>query len=444
MAPMSQPFETSDRNVAATVAGLSQQASTCNVLCLGIVNFEARGVAEQVLLKDHLNTQLAQAMRHVAPTDRIVLDTNDGIAINFLSRPEDAFLTAVLLRDAFARPHPAGVNTMVRIGLNCGPVRVVNDPKGRRGIVGDGINVARRVMQFADPGGVLVSRSFFENVSHIAEAHHDVFAYFGSRTDNNVRTHELYELTLRDSNHSQLEKITGVATAPQGEADDSLSSNDEQFEHTPPPPTTLLHNTRAAYVALSVAAACLLVAVVVTIQKLNRPAQRGEHPSVSSAWQPDVAFNKGVRAKPIPAPQPEVDMPEQSHNAAPRSFVNPVAEKAASMPNKRARNKDRGGNTGDTWDLPSTTFAVTPPSQVSNSSVSGIDTAAVVSLAVAPWGEVYVNGRKAGVSPPMDHVEVEPGMVHIEIRNSGAQSYSEVLQLAAGEQVRVKHKFPNP
>ncbi len=40
----------------------------------------------------------------------------------------------------------------MRAGINLGPVRLVRDINSQPNIIGDGINVAQRVMSFAQPG----------------------------------------------------------------------------------------------------------------------------------------------------------------------------------------------------------------------------------------------------------------------------------------------------
>lgn len=453
MAPLTDRFAGAVNVTSNATSDLTQQASTCCVLCLGIVNYEARTVSEQVALKELLTQELTIAIRHVAPNDRIVLDTHDGIAISFLGRTEDAFLSAVVLRDALAQPRAEGIDASVRIGLNCGPVRLVNDPKGRAAIVGDGINVARRVMLFARPGTVLVSKSFFENVAHIAEAHRDVFAYFGARTDNNVRTHELYEITLADTTAATLEKITGISNQHNGaDADDKLSSNDERFEGAPPRASQRwFQNAPLAFLALSGAIACLIVALLFALQKHALSTQANQRSY--TAWRPDAVpndkLNRSTASDKVPT-APESAQPQNTGepNRSDSALAEPARDKTASAAPSPKRNNTVGSSANP---LPTSAFresnivhGVAVRTEEQSQTSKAQQTPAVVSLAVAPWGEVYVNGRKAGVSPPLDRVEVEPGMVHIEIRNAGAQSYSEVVQLAAGEQTRVKYKFPAP
>ncbi len=73
-------------------------------------------------------------------------------------------------------------------------MRLVRDINGQPNIIGDGINVAQRVMGFAQPGQILVSRSYYEVVSHISETYTKLFSYEGSRTDKHVREHEVYSV----------------------------------------------------------------------------------------------------------------------------------------------------------------------------------------------------------------------------------------------------------
>jgi hypothetical protein len=44
-----------------------------------------------------------------------------------------------------------------------------------------------------------------------------------------------------------------------------------------------------------------------------------------------------------------------------------------------------------------------------------------LALAITPWEEVYVDGRKKGVSPPLAEVKLAPGKHVVEIRNTAFQ-----------------------
>ena len=71
-------------------------------------------------------------------------------------------------------------------------MKLVKDINGHPNIIGDGINVAQRIMSFARPGQIVVSRSYYDVVSNLASEYAKLFQYEGSRTDKHVREHEIY------------------------------------------------------------------------------------------------------------------------------------------------------------------------------------------------------------------------------------------------------------
>ena len=163
------------------------------VLFLDIVEYSKKSVSGQISLKDRFNSYLSAAIRDVPVSDRIILDTGDGAAINFLGDIEDALKAALSLRESIAKEEPdVDPPLQVRVGVNLGPVRLVRDINGQPNIVGDGINVAQRVMGFADINQILVSRSYYDAVSRLSPEYAGMFHFQGSRTDKHVREHEVY------------------------------------------------------------------------------------------------------------------------------------------------------------------------------------------------------------------------------------------------------------
>jgi hypothetical protein len=64
-----------------------------------------------------------------------------------------------------------------------------------------------------------------------------------------------------------------------------------------------------------------------------------------------------------------------------------------------------------------------------------------LNFAIAPWGEVIVNGKRRGLSPPLRMLEISPGTHTIEIRNSTFPAHVEKVEIKAGEAVRIRHRF---
>ena len=64
-----------------------------------------------------------------------------------------------------------------------------------------------------------------------------------------------------------------------------------------------------------------------------------------------------------------------------------------------------------------------------------------VVLAVAPWGEVFVDGRSRGVSPPVQAIELPAGAHTVEIRNGDFPAHVQRVVVRPGQPVRIRHRF---
>jgi hypothetical protein len=64
-----------------------------------------------------------------------------------------------------------------------------------------------------------------------------------------------------------------------------------------------------------------------------------------------------------------------------------------------------------------------------------------VTLFITPWGEVLVDGKLRGVSPPVKSLKLAPGKHKIEIRNTTFPPHSEALDIKSSKETTVRHKF---
>ena len=343
----------------------------CSVVFLDIAEYSMKPVTEQLQLKQAFNRILASALEQVAPRDRVVLDTGDGAAVTFLGDPEDALFVAMSIRDA-ALTLPA-ISLPTRIGLNLGPVRLVRDINGQINIIGDGINVAQRVMSFSNPGQLLVSRSFYEVVSCLSRDYAGLFTFEGARTDKHVREHEVYSVG------------TGQVAGRRVAAIAARSQIGRLVAWLAVPGPFGLH--RAALVAA--------------------PLVFG---SIAGSG---VALRAAAQAPVVP----QVVLREQAPSAATKPQM---AAAASPAPAPVARPRPSAGQKKES------------PTTVQ---------LARVQIAVAPWGEVFVNGQSRGVSPPLKSLDVPPGEHTIEIKNGPFPSRVERLELKPGQQVRIRHRF---
>jgi class 3 adenylate cyclase len=336
----------------------SGRTLVCSVLFLDIAEYSKKPVSEQLQLKQAFNQGLSRALEQVASRDRIILDTGDGAAVTFMGDPEDALFASITMRD-FARA------VGVRMGVNLGPVRLVKDLNGQMNIIGDGINVAQRVMSFAGPGQLLVSRSFYEVVSCLSRDYAALFRHEGARTDKHVREHDVYSVV---GGAPSARRLSDTITL---EVDSDGASG--WLRGLGP-----LGLRRSALVAAPVAF-LLMVAGGVGARAL---------------MESDAPAPQNVRGKPAATAPAQLTPLPQTPVAAAQSKVAP------------------------------------PKVPVGR-----------VEFAVAPWGEVLVDGKSRGVSPPLRSLEIPVGAHTIEIRNSTFPAHVSKVEVKEGAAIRIRHRF---
>lgn len=194
----------------------------CCVAFLDVVGFSKHHLQAQIAIKAHLDAQVQKLLAKYTENDYILLDRGDGAAACFLVEPEAALYFALDLRDAVRAQEGGTVPYEVRIGINLGPVRIVRDVKGEETTLGEGINCAARVMDFAGAGQILVSRSFYEVIGCLSQEYSELFQYMGRKADKHVREFEVYEVApARSETESRptvmSQPVPGSVTGPWGE-----------------------------------------------------------------------------------------------------------------------------------------------------------------------------------------------------------------------------------
>lgn len=173
------------------------KTSICSIVFLDIIDYSKKSVSEQIDIKNQFNRLINHSLKEVEPEDRIILDTGDGAAIAHMGSPEDALFISLSIRDEILKSNIlSSMPLYVRFGINLGPVRVVRDINGQPNIIGDGINVAQRIMSFAKPNQIVVSRSYYEVTSRLTQEISQMFDYSGIKHDKHVREHEIYAVRL--------------------------------------------------------------------------------------------------------------------------------------------------------------------------------------------------------------------------------------------------------
>jgi serine/threonine protein kinase len=74
---------------------------------------------------------------------------------------------------------------------------------------------------------------------------------------------------------------------------------------------------------------------------------------------------------------------------------------------------------------------------------SGSAQPATVMLAISPWGEVFVDGARQGVSPPLRELSLSPGKHTVLVVNETFKPYSQTIEAVPGGSIKIKYKFQN-
>ena len=160
--------------LCADVVGYSRLVGWDEAGTVGALKALRRDIVDPLLIRHH---------------GRLVQTTGDGTLVEFGS-VVDAVLCAVALQEAVAERQaavPPDRRFVLRIGINLGDV--VADGTN---ILGDGVNVAARLEQLCEPGGVLVSGTVREHVGNrIDLAFEDLGPQTLKNIDRPVRAHRL-------------------------------------------------------------------------------------------------------------------------------------------------------------------------------------------------------------------------------------------------------------
>jgi len=64
-----------------------------------------------------------------------------------------------------------------------------------------------------------------------------------------------------------------------------------------------------------------------------------------------------------------------------------------------------------------------------------------IKLAISPWGEVWVDGRNLGVTPPLQQLSLPAGRHEVTIRNGDLPALRQTVEVRAGKPAYIKHQF---
>jgi len=167
---------------------------------------------------------------------------------------------------------------------------------------------------------------------------------------------------------------------------------------------------------------------VVTLDKLTYAGNMDNLASVAGNAQPSNGL---------------VTTPVASTETAPVGIARPSA---AEMVSPRSPNPPSAEPTPPARVEPSVARVASVPSApaaAAESAAPGPRTGKI-RLSIRPWGEVVVDGKSKGVSPPLKELSIPEGRHRIQIRNGDFAGYDSELDVKAGSKDEIAYSFKAP
>jgi hypothetical protein len=409
----------------------------CCLLTLEIAEYDAKPVFDQIRSTQDFRRLLSDATADAGPGDLISIVREDGALLSFLADPEECFATALTIREA-ASTQDRYSDLPLRIGINLGTVEIAKDEFGHPYVSGEGRQDAERVMRHGPPRQISVARPFFELLSRAAPTLCGLLEYQGVFSDTLGPPLCLYRVPPPQSSRSDsllgpvaTTAISAAAIAPIVESTPVTQAEAAQVR------VTGGHWLRPAWLRNSLLP-LLIGAVVLTPLSRSRV-------EVTPAGQAAIAQQAAL----VPAISSSGPLAaEPTAGSAAKMSKDPAdASQALLIPSPLGKPTDRSVRQSQRSPAVASrriTVSAAALTQQPNEAVTKADQAprsATLVLAIKPWGEVYVDGKKVGITPPLKRFDVAPGRRQITITNSILPSYQLEATLDPDQQITVMHDF---
>ncbi|MHB9099576.1 MAG: PEGA domain-containing protein [Syntrophales bacterium] len=432
----------------------------CSVLFLDIVEYSAKPVEEQIAVKGRFNALLSEIIEDIAVNDRIILDTGDGAAIGFLGDPEDALFVAMELRESVLNEQPPSSPPLsIRMGINLGPVKLVKDINKRLNLIGDGINVGQRVMSFAQPGQLLVSRSYYEVISCLTQEYAKLFIYQGILSDKHIREHGIYAVGHYASDKDSLSGIRSrrntvvetdeIEKEVGSQPEKSRSNGTHLFGHyditsIPLAAKTLLQK-KWLYIAVPLAVIIILLGAFSLYRSGGtlKPDIAAAVPKQTVAPTSSSNTKGGENARLTRSAQVPATPASSNTKGGGKTTLTARSQVPVVSASSNTKVSENTSLTARTEDPVASTLSNTTGTEKAGLTARAEDSAAssTVNFRIIPWGEIYINGKKKGVSPPLTTVKLKPGMYNVEVKNTTFPTYLKSVEVTSNGIMEIRHKF---
>lgn len=284
------------------------QTVVATAVFIDLVGFSKIPTSAQLTIKQRLKQVLDGVVGRMQRTDFWVRDLGDGALLVFPQSPEHGLYVALAVNQRFAEASAgAEVPAQTRTGIHLGVIKTSIDLEGRVNFLGDGLNAAQRVMDFAQPGQIMASRTYVDAVGMLHADIEHLFSNPQTRKDKHGRAHEVYEAGF---SQPLLERLEAEATQPGKPATPAATA-----------PAPAARPARGRLWALAGVAALAVTAVATVLAGRLAPAERAPAPTPTNAQPPAAAPAPGptqtaTASAPAPATARETTPPPKAAPAA--------------------------------------------------------------------------------------------------------------------------------
>jgi hypothetical protein len=255
-------------------------------------------------------------------------------------------------------------------------------------------------------------------MARLSEDYAKLFHYEGAKTDKHVREHEVYAIS---SDTSNLRRTLPVPTPRQTMRLPTLSM-----------PPFLRVNPRRWPEVLAVNSKLFVVAplaftLIVGTGVIARSYREDDTKRAPVAPPARVALAPKVEAAPAnPAPAEPV---------VPQKAEEPKAVREPKVTHKASAAQAARASTPET----APAAKVKEPDMVANAAPAVRE--GTINIIALPWAEVFIDGARQGVSPPLKAIPLKAGKHRVELRNGSFPPHVQTVDLRPGAEINVTHRF---
>lgn len=388
--------------------GPKEQSFIASVLFAEITGYDDYPVFEQIQYTTHMRQLLDRAVAQANRCDLLIIDREESVVVLFPGDPTDCFRLAQQLSEILSTDKTC-FNLPLHVGVNLGPVTLSKNEFSVSQVSGAGVEDAARTARAGLLREVLISRSYYAVFARISKEYGSL-QYREFISDDFDESFAIYQIAS---------PTISPVTPP--------VSNPPALDVLAP---AAGRGLRWRYAAVS---ALVAVGTFGIYQGQRSDTQPTLPSSITIATQLDGGEKSDalstqsaaiVAVEPIPATanaqesvEPISESPAPAEIAAAVNFHHAIPSSASADP-KAQRSQ--------------------PVKRVAGAAVTKT---ATVRLAIKPWGEVYVDGKKVGVTPPLRKIKVSAGKRRITVRNADFSPYQATIDIQPQSLLQISHRF---